>query len=78
MLLKAVRFVKRNFNDLGLSSFVSVPVVDKNRSIEKVVHVYPPNSPLEAFVKNKENKNFMKGLKKLLKTPKCGRSSYGI
>ena len=62
LLLKAVKYL----NDLGMSSFVSVPVVDRNRTIEKVVHVYPPNSPLEDFFTNKENKTFIKGLNKAI------------
>ena len=66
LLVKAVKYVKKNLNDLGMSSFVSVPVVDRNRTIEKVVHVYPPNSPLDDFFKNKENKKFIKGLNKAI------------
>ena len=57
--MKAVKYVKKNLNDLGMSSFVSVPVVDRNRTIEKVVHVYPADSPLEDFVTNKENKKLI-------------------
>ena len=66
-ITKANTYVKHNFNELGISSLVSVPLVNNNRIIEKIVHVYPPNSPLAAFVEDKDNKKFMKGLEKALK-----------
>ena len=61
---KANLFVKNNFNQLVISSFVSVPLVDTNRSIKKFVHCYPPNSPLARFFEDKDNRKFVKGLEK--------------
>ena len=61
---KATNFVKNNFNQLGISSFVSVPLVDSNRSIKNFVHVYPPNSPLATFLEDRENRKFLKGLER--------------
>ena len=61
---KANLYVKNNFNNLGISSFVSVPLVDTNRSIKEFVHCYPPNSPLARFFKDKDNRKFVKGLEK--------------
>ena len=63
---KGVKFVKKNLNELGLSSYAAVPVVDRTSTIKEIVHVYPPNSPLEAFLTSKENKKFMKGLNKAI------------
>ena len=56
---KGEKFVEKNFNELALSSFVAVPVVDHTRSILNVKMIYPPKSPLEAFWKSKENKEFI-------------------
>ena len=64
---KAVTYVKNNFNQLGVCSFVSVPLVNASRSIGKIVHVYPPNSPLANFIENPENKRFVKNLDKAIK-----------
>ena len=47
---KGWRMVNKNFNELGLSSFTAVPVIDRNRTIEKIVHSYPPKSPLDALL----------------------------
>ena len=47
-LTKAWTFVKNNFNQLGISSFVAVPLVDNNRCTKKIVHCYPPNNLLES------------------------------
>ena len=59
--------IKKNFNELGISSFMSVPIIDRNRAVKKIVHhIYPPNSPLEGFFKNGENKKFVKGLEKAI------------
>ena len=63
---KGTKMVMKNLNELGLSSFVAVPVVDRNRTIENIVHVFPPNSPLEAFFMNKDNRQFVRGLDKAL------------
>ena len=52
---------------MRLCSFVSVPLVNASRSIEKIVHVYPPNSPLANFIENPENKRFVKNLDKAIK-----------
>ena len=64
--VKGIKMVKKNFNELGISSFVSVPIIDRNRTIQKILHVYPPNSPLEAFFMEKANRKFIKGLEKAL------------
>ena len=56
ILSKGVKLVKKNFNELGLSTFVSVPVVDRNRTIQNIVHISPSNSPREDYIKDKENK----------------------
>jgi hypothetical protein len=56
---KGEKFVEKNFNELALSSFVAVPLVDHTRSILNVKMIYPPKSPLEAFWKSKENKEFI-------------------
>ena len=66
IVAKGIRLVKKNFDKLGIASFLAVPVVDRHRAIEKIVHVYPPNSPLEAFFTKKENKHFVKGLEKAI------------
>ena len=63
---KGIKMVKKNFNELGISSFVSVPIIDRNITIQKILHVYPPNSPLEAFFMEKANRKFIKGLEKAL------------
>ena len=63
---KGWRMVNKNFNELGLSSFTAVPVIDRNRTIEKIVHSYPPKSPLEAFFMDKGNAKFVKGLDKAI------------
>ena len=65
-MTKGVKLVKKNFNELGICSFAYVPVVDINRTIKQIVHIYPPNSPLEAFINKKENRKFMKGLNKAI------------
>ena len=36
---KGVKFVKKNLNELGLSSYAAVPVVDSTRTIKEIVHV---------------------------------------
>ena len=51
--------MEKNFNELALSSFVAVPVVDHTRSILNVKMIYPPKSPLETFWKAKENQEFI-------------------
>ena len=51
----------KNFNELGLSSFTAV--IDRNMTIEKIVHAYPP---LEAFYMDKGNGRFVKGLDKAI------------
>ena len=66
VLVKGVRLVKKNFNELGLASFFSVPVVNKNREVQKIVHIYPPNSPIEAFINENKNQQFMKSLTKAI------------
>ena len=38
-LHKVVTFVKKNFNQLGIAYFVSVPLVNNNRRIQSFVHV---------------------------------------
>ena len=63
---KGWRMVNKNFNELGLSSFTAVPVIDRNRTIEKIVHSYPPKSPLEAFFMDKGNAKFVNGLDKAI------------
>ena len=67
VLDKGVRLVKKNFNELGLAVFVSVPIVDRNRAVKDIVHIAPPNSPLDTFIKDKENENFMNKLEKAIK-----------
>ena len=64
---KAVSYVKNNFNQLGIASFVSVPLVDNNRSIKSFAHLYPPKSPLADFMENEENKKYVKKLEKALR-----------
>lgn len=64
---KGIRLVKKNFNELGLAAFVSVPVVDRNRVIKDIVHIVPPNSPLEAFINEKENEDFVKNFETAIK-----------
>ena len=66
-LTKAWTFVKNNFNQLGISSFVAVPLVDNNRCIKKIVHCYPPNSPLARFFEDEDNRKFVKSLDKALR-----------
>ena len=63
---KTIKLVMKNFNDLGLSSLASVPVIDRNRTVQKVIHVYPPNSPLESFFSNAENRKFIKSMEKAI------------
>ena len=49
-LTKAWTFVKNNFNQLGISSFVAVPSVDNNRCIKKLYIVTPQTLPwLDTF-----------------------------
>ena len=48
---KAEKCVEKNLNELALCSFAAVPIVDNNRAIKKICHIFPPNSPLEAFWK---------------------------
>ena len=64
--LKGIKMIKKNFNELGISSFMSVPIIDRNRAVKKIVHVFPPNSPLEGFFRNGDNKKFVKGLEKAI------------
>ena len=64
--LKGIKMVKKNFNELGISSFMAVPIIDRNRTVKQIVHIFPPNSPLEAFFKNGDNKKFVKGLEKAI------------
>ena len=52
---------------LGIASFVSVPLVDNNRSIKSFAHLYPPKSPLADFMENEENKKYVKKLEKALR-----------
>ena len=59
LVVKGEKFVERNFNELGLSSFVLVPVVDKDRNILQVRALYPPKSPLETFWNAPEQKPFV-------------------
>ena len=40
-ITKAEKFVEKNFNELPLSSFVAVSVVDKNQSILQVRAIFP-------------------------------------
>ena len=63
---KTIKLVMKNFNELGLSSLASVPVIDRNRTVQKVIHVYPPNSPLESFFSNVDNKKFIKSMEKAI------------
>ena len=56
---KAEKIVEKNFNDLALASFASVPVVDNNRAIKEIRHIFPPNSPLEAFWNDAHNQIFV-------------------
>ena len=63
---KAEKFVEKNFNDLALASYAAVPVVDNNRAIKRIRHVYPPNSPLAAFWGNSQNKEFLKNFNKAI------------
>ena len=39
--VKGIRMVKKNFNELGISSFMSVPIIDRNRAVSKIVHTFP-------------------------------------
>ena len=55
---KAEKFVEKNFNDLALASYAAVPVVDNNRAIKKIQHLYPPNSPLAPFWGSSQNQEF--------------------
>ena len=59
LVTKGEKFVERNFNELGLSSFVAVPVVDKDRNILQVRALFPPKSPLETFWNAPEQKPFV-------------------
>ena len=63
---KTIKLVMKNFNELGLSSLASVPVIDRNRTVQKVIHVYPPNSPLESFFSNVDNRKFIKSMEKAI------------
>ena len=58
-IVKGQKFVQKNFNELALSSFVAVPVVDHSRAILNVKMIYPPKSPLEEFWNCTENKIFV-------------------
>ena len=64
---KAEKFVEKNFNDLALASYAAVPVVDNNRAIKRIRHVYPPNSPLAVFWGNSQNKEFLKIIQRSLR-----------
>ena len=63
---KAEKFVEKNLNELALCSFVAVPMVDNNRVIKKIRHIFPPNSPLQAFWNSTKNKEFIKEFDKAL------------
>ena len=64
--IKDIKMVKKNFNELGISSFVSVPIIDRNQTIQKILHVYPTKSPLETFFLETINRKFVRGLEKAL------------
>ena len=64
--VKGIRMVKKNFNELGISSFMSVPIIDRNRAVSKIVHIFPPSSPLESFFKSHEIKKFVRALEKAI------------
>ena len=66
VISRGEKFVLNNANSLAIASCVAVPVCDSNRCISEVKIVYPMNSPLETFFKDKENKVFVKGFKKAL------------
>ena len=36
--IKGIKMIKKNFNELGISSFMSVPIIDRNRAVKKIVH----------------------------------------
>ena len=63
---KGEKFVEKHFNELALSTFVAVPVVDHTRVILNVKMMYPPKSPLEAFWTGKENQEFVRKFVKAL------------
>ena len=56
---KNIKLVMKNFNELGLSSLASVPVIDRNRTVQKVIHVYHPNSLLTSFFSNANNRQYL-------------------
>ena len=63
---KGEKFVEKHFNELALSTFVAVPVVDHTRVILNVKMMYPPKSPLEEFWTGKENQEFVRKFVKAL------------
>ena len=65
-MIKARKMVQKNFNELGTGSLICVPEVSLDRSIKRIVHIYPPKSPLERFFTDRDNRKFIRGLNKAL------------
>ena len=63
---KARKMVEKNFNELGTSSLICVPEVALDRSIKRIAHIYPPNSPLARFFGDRDNRKLIRGLNKAL------------
>ena len=66
VVIKARKMVQKNFNELGTGSLICVPEVSLDRSIKRIVHIYPPKSPLERFFTDRDNRKFIRGLNKAL------------